>query len=172
MAPRKSKPLDREGLMRYAAQALAARAQSAGELRARLRQKAARAADVDEVLSYLKRSGFLNDRQFAAAYAEWRRDNQGLGKARVLRDLRARRVAPEVAQAAVEAAYHGTDEVELIEDFLARKYRGKDLRALLAEEKHLASAYRKLRAAGFSTGNAIRVLKRYAAEAERLEECD
>jgi regulatory protein len=170
VAGRKAKPLDRDGLMRYAAQVLAARAQSTGELRTRLRRRAARAADVDEVLSYLKESGFLNDRQFAGAYAEWRRENQGLGKARVLRDLRARRVAPAVAQAAVDAVYRGVDEVALIEDFLARKYRGKDLGALLREEKHLASAYRKLRTAGFSPGNAIRVLKRYTAEADRLEE--
>ena len=58
----------------------------------------------------------------------------------------------------------------MIESFLARKYRGKDLGALLSEEKHLASAFRRLRAAGFSTGNSIRVLKRFAAEADRLEE--
>ena len=37
-------------------------------------------------------------------------------------------------------------------------------------DKELASAFRKLRGAGFSTGNSIRALKRYAAEAERLEE--
>jgi len=36
----------------------------------------------------------------------------------------------------------------------------------------LASAFRKLRGAGFSAGNSIRVLKRYAADAERLEEMD
>ena len=58
----------------------------------------------------------------------------------------------------------------MIEAFLKRKYRGKDLGALLQEQKELASAFRKLRGAGFSTGNSIRVLKRYAAEAERLEE--
>jgi regulatory protein len=84
----------------------------------------------------------------------------------------ARRVAPAVAQAAVEAAYKSTEEETLIENFLARKYRGKDLRALLAEEKNLASAYRKLRAAGFSGGLSIRVLKRYAAMAERLPDDD
>jgi len=172
MATRKAKPLDRDGLMNYAARALAARAQSSGELRTRLRQRAARVADVDEVLAYLKEAGFLNDRKFAGAFADWRRENQGLGKARVVRDLRARRVAPAVAEAAVDAAYKGVDEVALIEDFLARKYRGKDLGALLREEKYLASAYRKLRTAGFSSGNSIGVLKRYAAEASRLEEME
>ena len=62
---------------------------------------------------------------------------------------------------AVEAAYSGVDEVALIESFLARKYRGKNLGELLGEEKHLASVFRRLRGAGFSAGNSIRVLKRY-----------
>jgi regulatory protein len=66
--------------------------------------------------------------------------------------------------------YSATDETALIEQFLARKFRGRDLGALLQEEKHLASAFRRLRTAGFSAGCAIRVLKRYAAKAERLEE--
>src|SRR5258708_2631057 len=87
-----------------------------------------------------------------------------------LRRRAARRVAPAVAKKAAETAYRAVDEIALIENFLARKYRGKNLGALLAEEKHLASAYRKLRTAGFSFGNSIRVLKRYAAEAERLED--
>ena len=39
-------------------------------------------------------------------------------------------------------------------------------------ELDLASVYRKLRGAGFSSGNSIRVLKRYRAEAERLEEME
>jgi hypothetical protein len=39
----------------------------------------------------------------------------------------------------------------------------------LRDEKHLASAYRKLRYAGFGSGNAIRVLKRYAERADELE---
>jgi regulatory protein len=90
----------------------------------------------------------------------------------VVRDLMARRVAPAVAQKAVDQAYAAVDEVELIESFLRRKFKGKNLGELLQEPKHLASAYRKLRLAGFSSGNAIRVLKRYAAEAEALEDME
>ncbi len=114
----------------------------------------------------------VNDRRFAGSFAEWRRESQGLGQTRVLRDLMARRVAPAVAKQAVDAAFEGVDETAMIEAFLKRKYRGKDLGALLQEQKELASAFRKLRGAGFSTGNSIRVLKRYAAEAERLEEME
>jgi regulatory protein len=165
-------PLDLNGLMAYAARVLSARAQTVSELRDKLKKRAARPDDVTEALRRIKDAGYLNDEKFAGAFATWRRDNEGLGKTRVLRDLMARRVAPAVAKKAIDAAYSEADEVGMVEKFLARKYRGKNLGALLAEEKHLASAYRKLRTAGFSPGNSIRVLKRYASEADRLEEME
>ncbi len=164
------KPLDREGLMAYSARVLSARAQTTAELREKLKRRAAEPSDVDEVLARLKQVGYLNDERFAEGFASWRKDHEGLGKTRVLRDLMARRVAPTVAKQAAEAAFQTTDEIAMIERFLERKYRGKDLNSLLGEEKHLASAYRKLRLAGFSSGNAIKVLKRHAAEVEKLEE--
>src|SRR5580658_8631275 len=170
MPGRPPKLLDREGLMNYAARALTSRALSLNELRDRLKRRAAKQEDVAEVVASLKEAGFLNDRKLADSFANWRRENQGLGKVRVMRDLMARRIAPAVAKQAVETAYSGVDEVALIETFLARKYRGKNLGLLLGEEKHLASAFRRLRGAGFSAGNSIRVLKRYAAEADRLED--
>jgi regulatory protein len=166
------KPLDENGLLAFAAQALSARALSIGELREKLKRRAAEPSDVEIVLARLKESGYLNDRRFADSYASWRRDDGGFGKTRVLRDLMARRVAPAVAKQAAEAAYQGADEIAMIEKFLERKYRGKDLGALLQEEKHLASAYRRLRTSGFSTGNSVRVLKRYAAQAELLEDSE
>jgi regulatory protein len=169
---KKPKPLDLNGLMNYAAQALSARAQSLNEMRTRLKRRAAKPEDVAEVLSRLKQAGLMDDSRFADSFANWRRENQGLGKARVVRDLMVRRVAPAVAQKAVDQAYAEVDETSLIESFLSRKYRGKNLGEILREPKHLASAYRKLRVAGFSSGNSIGVLKRYAAEAERLAEME
>jgi len=170
VATRKPKPLDREALMEYAGRALAARAQSVSELRTRLKRRAEHPEDVEAVIAYLKESGYASDQRFAGSFADWRLENQGLGKARVMRDLMARRVAPAVAKAAVEAAYKDSDEVALVERFLARKYRGKDLAAVMKDPKLLNSAFRKLLTAGFSGGTSIRVLKRYAAEAEQLEE--
>jgi regulatory protein len=166
------KLLDKNGLMAFAARSLSARALTISELREKLNRRAAEPLDVDEVLARLKESGYLNDQRFSESYASWRRDDGGFGKARVTRDLMARRVAPAVAKQAAEAAFEGADEVAMIEAFLKRKYRGKDLGALLKEEKHLASAYRKLRTAGFSTGNSIKVLKLHAAQAELLEDLD
>jgi regulatory protein len=164
------KPLDSAGLMAYAARALSARGQTSSELREKLKRRAARAEDVDEVLTRLKQAGYLNDQRFAESFATWKRENAGVGKARVMHDLMARRVAPTLAKKTAETAYHEVDEIAMIESFLARKFRGKDLGSLLREEKYLMSAFRKLRGAGFTTGNSIQVLKRYAAEAERLAE--
>jgi len=163
-------PLDIEGLLAYAARVLTARAQTTSELRQKLTRRAAQRGDVDQVIQRLKENGYLNEQRFAESFAHWRRDNDGVGKTKVVRDLMARRVAPELAKKTAEAAYSATDETALIEQFLARKFRGRDLGALLREEKHLASAFRRLRTAGFAAGSSIQVLKRYASEAARLEE--
>ncbi len=88
---------------------------------------------------------------------------------RVLRELRQKRVAPKLAEQVTEQTFQDTNETDLIEAFLKRKYRGKQLGPFLAEEKNLAAAFRRLRYAGFSAGTAIRVLKRYASRAEELE---
>jgi len=134
-----------------------------------LRRKAEQPGDVDGVLAKLKELGYLNDQRFAENYAAARLENQGLGKQRVLRDLRQRRVAPELAEKVTEQTYQETDEIKLIEEFLERKYRCKDLRTFLAEEKNLAGAFRRLRYAGFSAGAAIRVLKQHVQQTEALE---
>ena len=169
---RAAKPLKLEGLLIYAARSLGSRAQTISEVREKLKRRAERPEDVDEVLTRLKQGGYLNDQRFAESFTTWRRENDGFGKGRVMRDLMNRRVAPGLAKETVEKAYQEVDEIAMIEKFLERKFRGKDLGTLLAEEKYLASAFRRLRGAGFSSGNSIRVLKRYAAEAERLEEME
>jgi regulatory protein len=163
------KRLEREALLEYASRALAARALSIGELKQKLRARAVQDSDVDSVLSSLKQVGALNDRKFADSYAAARLNNQGFGSARVLRDLMQRKVPSTVAKESVREAYQETDETGLIEQFLARKYRGKQLGEFLQEEKNLASAYRRLRTAGFSSPASIRVLKRYASRAGELE---
>jgi regulatory protein len=169
VAGRQPKRLDADALMNYALRALGSRAQSSGELKQKLARRAEHPGDIDTVLAKLRDLGYLNDRSYAEGYASARLENQGHGRTRVLRDLRQRRVAPKLAEQAVERAFAETDELGLIDAYLKRKFRGKNLPVWLSEEKNLASAYRRLRYAGFSTGNSIRVLKRYAAKADDLE---
>jgi len=161
--------LDATELWNYALKILGMRALSTGEVRQKLTRKAANPEDVGSTISRLRDSGYLNDTNFAESYARARREGQGFGKMRVLRDLRQRRVAPGVASKAVEGAFADANETEMIENFLARKYRTVDLGAFLQEDRNLRAAYRRLRYAGFSSGASIRVLKRYAAQADELE---
>jgi len=169
MAKKPPQPLDHDQLLKVALRALGGRAYSSGDLREKLRRRARSAQDVDAVLAKLKESGYLNDRRFAENYAAARLENQGLGKMRVLRDLRQRRVAPKLAEQITEQTYQKTNEADLIEEFLRRKYRGKVLSTFLSEEKNLAAAFRRLRYAGFSAGQSIKVLKRFASQPEILD---
>jgi len=155
--------------MNYAVRLLGGRGYSMGELREKMRPRAEQPESIDAVLARLKEAGYVDDRKFAENYAATRLENQGFGKMRVLSDLRRRRVAPKLAEQVTERTFQATDETELVEAFLKRKFRGKQLSQFLKDPKNLAAAYRRLRYAGFSSGGSIGVLKRYANQAEELE---
>ncbi len=166
---RELKKLDRENLWAYALKSVGQRAQTSSEVRVKLRRRAAEPDDVEATLAKLKEYGFLDDRRFAETYAESRLSNQGFGSGRALRDLQARRVAPAVAEQSVQKVYAEQDEVALIEAYIRRKYRTASRETLFAEDKDMASAFRRLRVAGFSTGNVVKVLKRFASKPELLD---
>ncbi len=170
--PRRKEPPTENQLWEYALRALSARALSAGEVRTRLRRRAAEAGHVETVMAKLREYGYLDDRAFAGAFASARKENQGHGRERVVRDLRARQVTGEVAETAAASIYAETDEVALIEAYLVRKFRGKDLPDYLADPSHMTAAFRRLRYAGFTASNAIRVLKRFSERAEELDGTD
>ena len=170
MRASKQRRLDATGLWELALKKLGARACSSGELRQKLVQHAARLEDVDATLARLKEYRYVDDRRFAENFAAARLENQRLGKNRVSQDLRRRRVAPALAQTAVDKTYKDVDEVALIEEFIRRKYRDTPREELFREDKQLASAYRRLLRAGFRSGNIIRVLKRFAANPELLDQ--
>lgn len=149
--------------------ALAGRAHSTGELREKLRRKSQTEADVDSVLARLKEYKYLDDRKYAETFASARLENQRFGRNRVLRDLRQRRVAPAVAERTVAKVYAEVEEPKLIEDFIRRRYRSAVREGLFQSDKDLASAYRRLLAAGFSSGNIVQTLKRFAKDPDLLD---
>jgi len=165
----KVRRLDREQLWQYALRLLAARAYSEGELKQRLLRRAQAPSDAEQVLCALKERRLLDDRRFAEAFAISRLESEGFGWRRTLAELRRRKVDRQLAQEVVEATYQQVDEVQLIEDYLKRKYRQGDLAARLQEPRELASVYRRLRRAGFGSGNIIRVLRQYSELADELE---
>jgi regulatory protein len=172
VAARGTKPKNAEKLLDYAVRQLGGRGHSLGELRQKLLRHCERREDVDVVLAKLKEAGYVDDRKYAENFAAARLANDGLGKMRVLRDLRERRVAPALAAEVVDRTFEGSDEAALIDQFLERKFRGKNLGVFLAEQKNAAAAYRRLRYAGFSAGPSIRALKRYVSEAEQFEDLE
>jgi regulatory protein len=156
-------------LWEYALRVISGRALSSGEMRTKLRRRKAAPEIVDAVMAKLREYGYLDDSVFAGAYASARKENQLHGKDRVLRDLRLRQVPSSLAEAAVVKTYAESNEVELIETYLNRKFRREKLGEYLKDPAHLASAFRRLRYAGFSASNSIRVLKRFSEQAGDLE---
>jgi regulatory protein len=169
---RRSKLLSAEELFSYAVKKLADKAASMGEIRTSLDARAREPSDVESVLARLKEYGYLNDARFAESFAAARLDNEGLGKSRVLRDLRRRRIAPDLAQRTVSRIYADTDELALIDQYIRRKYRPNDRGELFANEKDLAAAYRRLLRAGFTPGNSIRALRKFGAHPDLLNELE
>jgi regulatory protein len=169
MHAKQPRRLDAARLWDYALKSLAGRAHSTGELREKLRRRAERAADIDDVLARLKEHGYLDDRRFAEGFAAARLSTDKFGRTRVLQDLRQRRVAPALAERTVRQVYEDVNEEALIEEWIRRKYRLADRDTLFREDKDVAAAYRRLLRAGFRTGDILRVLKRFAKNPELLD---
>ena len=162
--------LPEEELFDYAVRSLAARASSSDELRFKLRRRAAKLSDIDGVIARLKDLGYLDDKRFAEMYTTLRVEGEGFGRARVLSDLRGRRVLPKAAETAVSRAFAGKDELEMVAAYVERRMPSIVAGGHSGDERKLASAYRKLRRAGFASGPILTVLKRYAANPELLDE--
>jgi regulatory protein len=172
MSEGRGRLLDRQALLAYAVKLLAGRAHSTGELREKLRRRAEQAAAVDSVIARLKENGYLDDQKFAENFASARLANDKLGRMRVVRDLRQRRVPPAVAERTVGRVYQDVNEESLIEQWVRRKYRLTPREGLFQQDKDMAAAYRRLLRAGFRSGEILRVLKRFARNPDMLEAFD
>ena len=169
MEERKPRPLDSEALWSYALKLLGGQARSSGEMREKLGRRAVRAIDVETVIARLKDAGYLDDHRFAEAFAAARLANDRLGRARVVQDLRQRRVAPALAAETVRAVYAEVDEQALIEAWIRHKYRQTPREGLFADHKDLANAYRRMQHAGFRSDQILRALKGFAKNPDLLD---
>jgi regulatory protein len=172
--PRKSRTrpakLAEDALWDHALKQLSRRAHSANELRAKLSQRADSPATVAAVMQKLREYGYTDDQKFSETFASSRLQNQGFGRFRVLRDLQSKRVSSGVAEQAVAKVFEGADEKQLIDAYLARKYRAVVLHDFLQQDKNVASVYRRLRTAGFSSSASLAALKRHSRRAADWEE--
>jgi regulatory protein len=169
MKERGPKRLEGEALWQFALKLLGGRAHSQGQMRQKLRLRAVRVEDVDDLLARLKELGYLDDKKFAEGFAAARLSSDNFGRTRVIQDLRQRRVAPDLAESTVDKVYENADESAMIEDWIRRKFRLAPREGLFSDDKEMASAYRRLARAGFRGGEIIRVLKRFARNPELLD---
>ncbi len=167
MFRRSRKPLDEPGLYEYAVGALARRMRSVAEMKRLLRPRvtpdAAGDALVEAVVRRLKDYNYLNDSVYAATFTTTRKENEKLGRRRVVTELKARGVHGDVIEKAVGAAYQGVSEEKLARAFLARKRLRKP-----STQKDAARIFRALTRAGFATGVIFRILKKWDVEDEVL----
>jgi regulatory protein len=155
--------LDENSLYDYAVGALSRRMRSVAELKRLMRNRCPDEAVIEEVVGRLKDRKYLNDSSYAAAYSAFRRDNQKLGRRRVVTDLKIKGVHSNVIEKAVEEAYSEVDEATLARAFLKRKRLKKP-----ANGKDAARIFRALSRAGFGVGTCLQVLKSWDVDAEIL----
>ena len=169
MAVREPKRLAAGALYEYAVRSLARRSLTLSELRSRLARRAARESSVGEVIERLRSAGYIDDARLAESYAFFRREYEGFGQQRVLRELRKRGVDSELAEQTVATSYQDADEASLIRRQLQRKL-GQDFQEHPIEDpKKVLSLYRALVRAGFSSDKIVEALQQISPASDWLE---
>lgn len=103
---------------------LSAKSRSVAELRDRLLEsKRTTKTAVDEVVSRLSEYGYLDDERFAFGYASLRVRQRPVGRARLARDLKFKKVETEVADEALDLVYAETPEADLIDRAIEKRLR-------------------------------------------------
>jgi len=103
---------------------LAAKPRSVAELRERLlRGKNTNEEVVDVVIARLREYGYLNDERFAFSYASYKVKQKPVGRRRLERDLKFKKIDSGVANEALEMVYAETSEEQLIDQAIAKRLR-------------------------------------------------
>ncbi len=157
-----------EQLYTAALRALMRRAHSVYEMRQALERRALEKPAVRRVLERLKQQKLLDDARYARQFVRHRAESRRQGRYRIARELRARGVPDRHIEAALEEIFAETDERTLVRQRLERRLRL--LRGPL-DERMVASIYRSLLRAGFST-DAIRNELRAATRSRVTEFAD
>ena len=117
---------------------LAAKSRSVAELRERLLEKKGTTEEVVEiVIARLREYGYLDDQRFAFSYASLKVKQRPVGRRRLERDLKFKKVDAEVANEALELVYAETSEEQLIDQAIAKRLRLRGRPKNRAEAKSL-----------------------------------
>ena len=110
--------------MKAALNMLAARSFSEGQLRDRLKAKGwAESGLIEDCINRLKELGYVNDDSFARSYASYRVGSKPLGRARLARELAARKVSRNSIDGALDLVFGEVAEETLIDRAIERRIR-------------------------------------------------
>lgn len=154
---RSSRVLDAAKARTVAYELLARRSWSRKELTERLRRRGAPAAVAAKLVAELEASGYVDDRAFARGWAEVRARQKALGRQRIAAELRAKGIARELIEAALQEAFG-----EVSEETQALEVTRRRLPALLKRDPRKAAARLRdhLLRRGFSSDVVGAVLRR------------
>jgi regulatory protein len=124
------------------------RAHSIHEMRDYLTRRAEDKELISPVIARLRELQYLDDARYAIDYARQHARTRRQGRFRIARELRGRGVPDRYIESALEAVFAETDEATLVRARLKRRLA--NLRGPLDQRK-IASLYRSLLAAGFSS---------------------
>ena len=117
---------------------IAAKSRSVAELRERLLQsRKATKADVDAVIARLKEYSYLDDERFAFSYASLKVRQRPIGKRRLERDLKFKKVDSATAATVLDLVFTETPEEELIDRAIEKRIRIKGKPSNRLEAKSL-----------------------------------
>ena len=172
---RPARPVDpekaRERTVQRAVKLLAAKPRSVEELRERLLEKAWTDEEaVDAAIAKLKEYGYLDDDRYAFGFASFRVRQKPVGRQRLARDLKLKKVSRETADAALDLVFQETPEEELIAAAIEKRVR---LRGRPASRQETKSLFDHLLRRGFSYDLVIRKVREInAADLEEDAEDD
>ncbi len=137
---------------------LALRARSSQEVRRRLRLRRFPRAEIEAAIDRLTAAGYLNDAAFAEQWARARQERQGLGPARLARELKAKGVGEAEIAGALGSLRAERDVREVAAEAAARRLKG--LRGLPPEVgRRRLAAYLERR--GFSAEVILDLCRRH-----------
>lgn len=124
--------------LQRAVKLLAAKPRSVAELRERLLEKEwTDEAAADYAVAKLTEYGYLDDEQFAVSFAQSRVRQKPVGRQRLARDLRNKKLDEETAAQALEKVFGETPEEQLIDEAIARRVRLRGRPRTRGESKSL-----------------------------------
>ena len=164
---RPQREYDEESLYEYAVGALGRQMRTVAEIKRLMRRRVGDQPHgellVEVVVARLKMHRYLNDTSYAESYTRFRKENEKLGRMRIVQDLKAKGVHADIIESTVTAAYGNVNEEHLAREFLRRKRIVKP-----ENQKQAARVYRALVRAGFGSRVIFRILKKWDVDEETL----